>query len=110
VPLNEGTPRILLIEHDTWLRAQVMGQLVRAGYAVRPASNGFSGLRLARNAVPDVIVLGADLPDISAAEVRALLAANPSTQQVPVIPLPREARHGADSVNVRVRVVGAQAP
>jgi hypothetical protein len=51
-------PRILVIEHDAWVRADVVAQLAGAGYQVRDASNGFTGLRLARGAPPDVIMLG----------------------------------------------------
>ena len=85
--LHQGTRRILVIEHDVWRRADLVARLADAGYQVRHASNGFSGLRLARDAAPDVIMLGGALPDLASALVREELQEDPRTRSVPVIAL-----------------------
>jgi hypothetical protein len=90
-----GRPRILVIEHDDWLRTVAVGQLAGAGYQVCDASNGFSGPGPAGGVVPDVIVLGATLPDVPASGVRAELCSNPRTRCVFVI----DRRHNAASVS-----------
>lgn len=96
-------PRVLVIEHDAWRRMDLVGQLAGTGCEVRNASNGFSGLRLARDTVPQVIVLGAELPDISANEVREQLGVYLQTRAIPVVPLRVEAGKVARSVAADVQ-------
>jgi PleD family two-component response regulator len=103
--MQHAAPRVLVIEHDAWRRMDLVGQLAGAGCEVRDASNGFSGLRLARDTEPDVIVLGADLPDIAATEVREQLGIQFQTRSIPVIPLLVEAGRVAHSVAVDVQDV-----
>jgi CheY-like chemotaxis protein len=76
-----------VIEYDAWKRMHLVVQLAGIGYSVAYASNGFSGLRLAREAVPDFIVLGARLPDIPSDELRELLTEHPCTRHIHVVPL-----------------------
>jgi CheY-like chemotaxis protein len=76
---------ILVIEHDTWAREDLVTSLKQLGYNVRHASNGFSGLRLARDAAPDVIVLGQALPDLPSDVVREQLEGDPATSRIPII-------------------------
>jgi two-component system cell cycle response regulator len=90
VLIDQATAQILVIEHNVWVRLEVVTQLVGDGYQVQGASNGFSGLRLAHQAVPDVIVLGAELPDLTADELREELRCDPRTRSIPVVPLRAE--------------------
>ena len=76
-----------MIEHNPLVRADLVRLLASAGYHVRDASNGFSGLRLALGVVPDAIVLGIELPEVSAGEVREQLGVHPRTREVPILPL-----------------------
>jgi DNA-binding response OmpR family regulator len=99
---EQATPRILVIEHHAWVRSEVVAQLVAAGCQVQQASNGFSGFRLAHDAVPDVIVLGAELPDLGAAELLAELECHPRTSSIPVIPLTSRDGNGRRSVAARI--------
>lgn len=89
------TARILVIEHDAWVRADTVAQLTGAGYQVRDASNGFTGLRLARGARPDVIMLGEALPDVAARQVREELEGDPGMRSVRVIAFDLNCPRGA---------------
>lgn len=55
---------ILLIEDDEALAQLVQLLLERAGYGVKAASNGESGLELARQSPPDLVLLDILMPDM----------------------------------------------
>jgi CheY-like chemotaxis protein len=56
------------------------------GFDVSSVSDGMSALRLIdEQAVPDVIVLDLDLPQVSGVDVQQELAAHEETRQTPVI-------------------------
>jgi two-component system response regulator MprA len=61
--------RILVIEDDDAVQAAVRRALVLGGYEVMVASDGTSGLDLARADAPDGIVLDLGLPGLSGMEV-----------------------------------------
>jgi CheY-like chemotaxis protein len=91
-----------VIEHDVWVRTDLVVHLAGVGYSVGHASNGFSGLRLACEELPDVIVLGANLPEIASDELRELLTEHPGTRRIHVVSLPIQdtARLEVPSVDV----------
>jgi CheY-like chemotaxis protein len=66
----------LIVEHHAWLRSTLISLFEEIGYAVASASNGITGLRLANEVRPNLVVLGTALPELSiellAAELRAL--------------------------------------
>jgi CheY-like chemotaxis protein len=76
---------ILLVEDSRFLRLANERALVRAGYGVVTAGDGEEALRLARENVPDVVLLDMLLPKIGGPEVLRLLRTTPLTAQVPVI-------------------------
>jgi CheY-like chemotaxis protein len=79
-------PRIaLVLHHDTWTRTHLADELSMAGYSVLSASNGISGLRLAEQQGPEVILLSPALPELSGSEVLDHLRADPSTRHIPVL-------------------------
>ncbi len=66
------------------------------------ARDGKSGMRLARTAQPDVILMDINLPDISGLKVLSLLAADTTTTHIPVIALsanamPRDIEKGIEA-------------
>ena len=61
--------RILIVEDDPDILELVQYNLQRKGYQVIPCSNGESGLKLAKERVPDLIVLDVMLPKLSGLEV-----------------------------------------
>lgn len=65
--------RVLLAEADAAVRSALSRALQSAGYAVAEAGDGFSATELALDFHPDMMLLGWQLPDISALELLATL-------------------------------------
>lgn len=61
--------RILVIEDDRRIRDMVRRGLIFEGYAVTVAENGEEGLRVARESMPDAVILDLMLPGIDGLEV-----------------------------------------
>ena len=60
---------VLIVEHDVWLRTSLSRLFEQAGFEVVCASNGFGGLRRAVELRPELVVIGARLPEVSATAV-----------------------------------------
>jgi CheY-like chemotaxis protein len=78
---------ILLVDDSRVQRRANEGALVRAGYKVITASDGVEGLKVARSALPDVILLDMMLPKMSGPDVLRELKADPATAHIPVLVL-----------------------
>jgi DNA-binding response OmpR family regulator len=61
--------------------------LGKAGHEVYAASDGEDGLRLARERVPDLVILDMMLPKLSGPEVLRALRKDPATAEIPVMVL-----------------------
>jgi CheY-like chemotaxis protein len=81
-----GRSVALVVHPDAALRrlfAIVLAELERLD--VLESSNGFSGLRLAREHVPDLLVLDLHLPEISGRHVLRALRTDPVTRAIPTL-------------------------
>ena len=78
--------RILIIEDSLALRASMAGMFEAQGHRVDFAADGRSGLRLALEEPPDVLVLDLMLPGIDGLEVCARLRAQ-ADRHIPVLML-----------------------
>jgi DNA-binding response OmpR family regulator len=78
---------ILLIEDSRLLRTANSRALVKAGYQVIGVGDGEEGLRSAREAVPDLILLDMLLPKITGLDVLKSLKGDALTRHIPVIVL-----------------------
>ncbi len=65
--------RILVVEDDKTLLEMLQYNLKRQGYEVQTAKDGRSGLRLAREKKPDLVLLDVMLPNMDGFEVCRLL-------------------------------------
>ena len=79
--------RILLVEDSRFMRVANERTFTRAGYEVVTAEDGEQALRLAREKVPDLILLDMILPKLGGPEVLRALRKNPRTAAIPVIVL-----------------------
>lgn len=91
---------VLLVDDEPDQVEMYQYGLELAGFEVMPAYTGASAIALARERIPDVIVLDVRLPDVSGWRVCDALKADPATAQIPVVILtaaasataPREAK------------------
>jgi len=77
--------KILLAEDSKFLRLATERALARAGYEVSSAADGEEALRLAREKLPDLILLDMLLPRMSGPDVLAALQKEDSTKAIPVV-------------------------
>ncbi len=77
--------KILFIEDEPALQKAVTGALGEEGYAVFSALNGDDGVRIAKQDLPDLILLDLVLPQKNGFEVLAELKKDPTTGKIPVI-------------------------
>lgn len=77
--------RVLVIDDDRESREVLEEQLRRSGHGVQTAANASEGLRVARERRPDIVLLDAELPDMTPAGVCRALEGEMSTRGVPVI-------------------------
>jgi CheY-like chemotaxis protein len=77
--------KILLVEDSKFLRLATERALVRAGYEVSSAADGEEALHVARERMPDLILLDMLLPKLSGPEVLMALKKDDSTKGIPVV-------------------------
>ena len=82
---NQKRTRVLVADHDRWTRLSVSDMLSEAGFAVEGASNGMAALRCAAADPPHIVLVGLDLPEISAAEVVDTLRSDPRMRHTAVV-------------------------
>ena len=80
-------PRILYIEDNFENRILVKRVLEVEGYVVLEADDGPSGMRIAEQEVPDLILMDINLPEIDGYEVTARLRQIPTLAHVPIVAL-----------------------
>jgi DNA-binding response OmpR family regulator len=79
--------KILLIEDSKFQRIANERVLVKAGYGVIHAGDGEQGLRIARENIPDLILLDMMLPKVSGLDVLRALKGDVLVKHIPVIVL-----------------------
>lgn len=75
---------ILLVDDDP-STIQLLSRILNGSGDLRFASSGLDALRLARESVPDLILLDAEMPGMSGFQVFEAMKADPVLAQVPVI-------------------------
>ncbi len=86
--------KILLVEDNEMNRDMLSRRLARRGYEVVIASDGESGLTVAGDECPDLILMDMSLPILDGWEVTRRLKSSPATKHVPVIALTAHAMSG----------------
>jgi two-component system phosphate regulon response regulator PhoB len=85
--MNAAQPTVLLIEDEAAQREVLCYNLAAEGYRVLQAASGDEGVLLARENVPDAIILDWMLPVMSGIEVCRQIKSNADTKDIPVIML-----------------------
>ena len=82
---------VLLVDDDPDIRRILQFTLAAEGYEVATASDGEEAVKLARQLVPDVMVLDVMMPGHDGYGVLELLRSNPVTQNIRVLMLSAKA-------------------
>ena len=76
---------VLVVDDDGAVRDVIVAALEDAGYQCLEARDGREGLRLARERLPDLVVLDVVMPELSGDEVQRALRHDHRTRYIPVI-------------------------
>jgi len=108
VPPGSGRPATLLYVEDNLANLSLVEQILEARpeWRLVPALQGRLGVDLAREHLPDVVLLDLHLPDIPGDEVLRQLRADPRTADIPVVVISADATPNAVE---RLRAAGATA-
>ena len=79
------TTKILLVEDSKFIRMATERALARAGYEVNTAEDGEQALQMAREKIPDVILLDMLLPKMAGPDVLKALKKDPVTAKIAVV-------------------------
>lgn len=79
--------RVLLVEDNTDNFELVRFLLDRAGYAVIPGKTGRDAIDLAKQEIPDLILLDLSIPDIDGWDAAQQIKADPHTAKIPLYAL-----------------------
>lgn len=91
------TKSILVIE-DTRDNRQILNDLLSAaGYTMIEAEDGETGVVLAAETRPDLILMDVQLPMIDGYEATRRIRANPETRHIPIIAVTSYAMSGDDA-------------
>jgi two-component system, cell cycle response regulator DivK len=86
VPQPAAVRRCVLIVEDNPLNMKLFSAMLAAqGYAVLQATDGPTGLDLARRRHPDLIIMDVQLPGLSGLDVTHSLKADDATRDIPII-------------------------
>ena len=77
--------RILVVEDNERNLKLVRDVLQYAGYDVIAANSGEQGVALARERVPDLVLMDLQLPEMDGAEALRMLRDDPLTREIPVV-------------------------
>lgn len=108
IPSAEHQDATLLYIEDNLANLSLVEAILQArpGWRTLPALQGQLGVELAREHLPDVVLLDLHLPDMPGEEVLRRLRSDPRTEKIPVVVVSADATRGSVE---RLRVVGANA-
>ncbi len=87
--------KTVLIVEDNELNMKLFNDLLEAnGYATKQSKNGFEAIELAKNHLPDLILMDIQLPELSGLEAISLIKAEPSLKSIPIIAITAFAMKG----------------
>lgn len=101
---------ILVVEDDNNIRRSIEFCLEQAGYSVITAQDGLSGMQIALETIPDLILLDLILPKMNGYLVCEALKSEESTSSIPIVIMSAKAEeedieksriHGADDYMVK---------
>jgi len=79
--------KIVIVEDHPAVRRVLTLSLRQRGYEILEASPGGSGIALAAEENPDLVLLDLSLPDFSGLEIAKTIKQNPETASIPIVAL-----------------------
>ncbi len=95
---------VVVIDDETDLLKVTLLRLNMSGYAAFGTADGQSGLELARQKMPDLIVLDVLLPDMNGDEVAKILKKDEKLKRIPIILISAE----IETLETRARESGVE--
>lgn len=92
--MSQYKAKVLYIEDNPQNMRLVRKMLKIGGYNLVEAVDGTSGVEMANNERPDVILMDINLPDIDGIEATQRIKRNPELARIPVIALTANVMHG----------------
>lgn len=86
--------KILIVEDNELSRDMLSRRLRRKGYEVVTAEDGESGIAMANQHLPDLILMDLSLPKLDGWQTTRKIKENPQTKHIPVIALTAHAMSG----------------
>lgn len=83
--IAQGISTVLIIEDDLEIRRYIAEELQHEAFAVMQAGDGKTGLELAQENLPDLIICDITMPELNGMEVLRLLRLDFNTAHIPVI-------------------------
>jgi two-component system cell cycle response regulator DivK len=100
-------PKSVLIIEDNDLNMKLFRDLLEAhGYATLEARDGIEGLKLAREALPDLILMDIQLPEVSGLEVAKWMKDDERLRGIPIVAVTAFAMKGDED---KIRQGGCEA-
>ncbi|MDE1566642.1 response regulator [Aquabacter sp. L1I39] len=100
-------PKTVMIVEDNELNMKLFHDLLEAhGYRTVQTRNGIEAMGLARQHMPDLILMDIQLPEVSGLEVTKWLKADPELKSIPVVAVTAFAMKGDEE---RIRSGGCEA-
>ena len=92
---------VLIVDDESMARTLLRLMLVRAGFNVSEAEDGYDALEKVRKNRPDIVLLDVMMPGMDGFAVCESLRSNPETLSLPIIML--SAKTDLDSINKGLR-------
>jgi len=91
---------ILIVDDQQDLARVTAYLLTDAGYTTRTAVDGRDALTQIQTALPDLLVLDANMPEIDGFELAAMLKADPATATIPIIMVSAQEGRGSRMIGL----------
>jgi CheY-like chemotaxis protein len=77
--------KVLVVDDDPGIALLLKRIISKKGHEIVTAGNGWEGLKLAQEEIPDLIFTDVRMPDLGGVELAGFLKADPNLQHIPVI-------------------------
>ena len=92
--MTQHKATLLLVEDNPLNRDMMRLRLGKAGYRVLEAENGWQGIELCREQLPDLVLMDLDMPVMDGWEATRIMKADTQMSRIPIIALTAHAMQG----------------